>query len=210
MNRQIIDPNPNEETANHSNHKATNNRTNNVATSNDNERTSQTSKKSKATQIDGSRPQALVQEFHTTYDMPDRLRDKQSTTLNYERLGMRLSLIAEEVAELFQAVYGGVAEQSIREFLSQLPDHQERNLVETADALGDLVYVIYGMALESGIDLDAVLAEIHHSNLSKLMPDGSVKRREDGKILKGPNFSPPNIAAVLEQRQHDELESDRQ
>ena len=53
------------------------------------------------------------------------------------------------------------------------------------------------MAIESGIDLDAVLAEVQASNLSKLMPDGSVKLREDGKILKGPNFFDPNIARAL-------------
>ena len=67
----------------------------------------------------------------------------------------------------------------------------------TADALADLVYVIYGMAIESGMDLESVLAEVQASNLSKLMPDGSVKLREDGKVLKGPNFFQPNIARGL-------------
>lgn len=153
------------------------------------------------TAIDGTRPQALVAEFHNTYAMPDRIRDHQPTTLDYERLDMRMSLIAEEAAELFQAVYGGEAETQVRDLLAHLPDLGERDPIETADALGDLVYVIYGMALESGIDLDAVLAEIHRSNLSKLMPDGSVKRREDGKVLKGPNFSPPDIARVLADHQ---------
>ena len=59
------------------------------------------------------------------------------------------------------------------------------------------MYVIYGMAIESGMDLDSVLAEVQASNLSKLMPDGSVKLREDGKVLKGPNFFQPNIARGL-------------
>ena len=78
-------------------------------------------------------------------------------------------------------------------------DDGTRDIIETADALGDLVYVIYGMALESGIDLNRVLAEIQASNLSKLMPDGSVKLREDGKVLKGPNSFTPNIARALGQ-----------
>ena len=53
------------------------------------------------------------------------------------------------------------------------------------------------MAIESGMDLDSVLAEVQASNLSKLMPDGSVKLREDGKVLKGPHFFAPNIARGL-------------
>ena len=53
------------------------------------------------------------------------------------------------------------------------------------------------MAIESGMNLDSVLAEVQASNLSKLMPDGSVKLREDGKVLKGPNFFQPNIARGL-------------
>ena len=71
------------------------------------------------------------------------------------------------------------------------------SLIEAADALADLIYVIYGMAIESGMDLDSVLAEVQASNLSKLMPDGTVKLREDGKVLKGPNFFPPNVARGL-------------
>jgi len=76
-------------------------------------------------------------------------------------------------------------------------DDGQRDVIEAADALADLVYVIFGMAIESGMDLDSVLAEVQASNLSKLMPDGSVKLREDGKVLKGPNFFPPNIARGL-------------
>lgn len=155
--------------------------------------------------IDGSRPQSLVAEFHNTYEMPDRVRDAQPTSLDYSRLQMRMSLIAEEVGELFQAVYGGDALASIQKLLAEIPDQGSRDVVEAADALGDLVYVVYGMALESGIDLDAVLAEIHRSNLSKLMPDGTVRRREDGKVLKGPNFSPPDIARVLQSRLNEDI-----
>ena len=76
-------------------------------------------------------------------------------------------------------------------------DDGERDVIEAADALADLIYVIYGMAIESGMDLDSVLAEVQASNLSKLMPDGSVKLRDDGKVLKGPNFFAPNIARGL-------------
>ena len=151
--------------------------------------------------LDSSRPQALVQQFHTTYFMPDRIRDHQEPTLDYERLHMRVSLIREEFAELLGALYGKEARAIVEEATQRATkaDDGTRDIIETADALGDLVYVIYGMALESGIDLNRVLAEIQASNLSKLMPDGSVKLREDGKVLKGPNFFTPNIARALGQ-----------
>ena len=152
--------------------------------------------------LDSSRPQALVQQFHRTYFMPDRVRDGQEPTLDYERLHMRVSLIREEFAELLGAVYGKEARAIVEEATQRATaaDDGTRDIIETADALGDLVYVIYGMALESGIDLNRVLAEIQASNLSKLMPDGSVKLREDGKVLKGPNFFTPNIARALGQQ----------
>lgn len=147
--------------------------------------------------FDSSKPQELVQQFHETYSMPVRLGGQP--TLDYERLNMRMSLICEEFAELIGAVYGPAARRHIETATQQAvtDDEGTRDLVETADALADLVYVIYGMAIESGIDLDKVLAEVQASNLSKLMPDGSVKLREDGKVLKGPNFFQPNIARAL-------------
>ena len=115
---------------------------------------------------------------------------------------MRVSLIREEFAELLGAVYGKEARAIVEEATQRATaaDDGTRDIIETADALGDLIYVIYGMALESGIDLNRVLAEIQASNLSKLMPDGSVKLREDGKVLKGPNFFTPNIARALGQQ----------
>ena len=68
---------------------------------------------------------------------------------------------------------------------------------ETADALADLIYVVYGMALETGIDLAAVLAEVQRSNMSKLGSDGRPVYREDGKVLKGPGYFPPDVGGVL-------------
>ncbi len=148
--------------------------------------------------LPGDRPADLVAEFHHVYGMPNRVDEGARADLDFERLNMRMSLIKEEVTELVDAVYGGAASQELSKTLATLSDELNRDVVETADALADLIYVIYGMAFEVGIDLDEVLAEVHSSNLSKLMPDGSVKRREDGKILKGPNFREPRIAKVLE------------
>lgn len=150
--------------------------------------------------IDGSRPQHLVAEFHQVYDLPDLAVPENTPTVDFSRVHMRMGLIKEEFAELCGAVYGPAAEEALLEVFDSLPDDNLRDVVESADALGDLTYVIYGMALEAGINLDQVLAEVHRSNLSKLMPDGSVRRREDGKVLKGPGFSEPNIAAVIRSR----------
>lgn len=149
--------------------------------------------------LDPSRPGHLVAQFHNTYSMPDRLRDGAEPTVNFDRVHMRMSLIAEEFAELMGAIYGSAARAHMETAFThaQSMDTEERNVIESADALADLVYVIYGMALESGINLDKVLAEVQASNLSKLMPDGSVLLREDGKVLKGSHFFPPNVARAL-------------
>lgn len=142
-------------------------------------------------------PMELVLQFHRTYSTP--IRPFDDPTLDYERVGMRMSLITEEFAELMGAVYGPRARAIVEAATAEAvaADDGTRDVIETADALADLVYVIYGMAIESGMDLDSVLAEVQASNLSKLMPDGSVKLREDGKVLKGPNFFQPNIARGL-------------
>ena len=142
-------------------------------------------------------PMELVLQFHHTYSVP--IRPFSDPTLDYERMNMRMSLIAEEFAELMGAVYGPRARAIIEAATAEAvaADEGERDVIEAADALADRVYVVYGMAIESGMNLDSVLAEVQASNLSKLMPDGSVKLREDGKVLKGPNFFQPNIARGL-------------
>lgn len=92
---------------------------------------------------------------------------------------LRVELIKEELQELQEAIHA-------------------KDIVEVADALTDLLYVVYGAGAAFGIDLDACFEEVHESNMSKLMPDGTVKRREDGKVLKGPNFFQPDLKKVLD------------
>ncbi|CAM5558779.1 MULTISPECIES: MazG nucleotide pyrophosphohydrolase domain-containing protein [Streptomyces] len=120
-------------------------------------------------------PADLVREFHKAFGLDARTTP---TEVAPELAAHRGELLAEEAAE--------VAEVSVTGPLDRL-----------AHELADVVYVAYGTALVHGIDLDAVLAEIHRSNMTKLGPDGQVARRADGKVLKGDHYEAPNVGAVL-------------
>ena len=148
---------------------------------------------------EGDDPEALVRRFHHVYGLPVQT---DGASLERESLDMRMSLIAEEFSELVGAVYGQAARAEIESSYRRAvaADDGTRDTVETADALADLIYVIYGMALETGIDLASVLAEVQRSNMSKLGADGKPVYREDGKVLKGPDYFPPNVEAVLRRR----------
>ena len=148
---------------------------------------------------EGDDPEALVRRFHHVYGLPVQT---DGASLERESLDMRMSLIAEEFSELVGAIYGQAARAEIESSYRRAvaADDGTRDTVETADALADLIYVIYGMALETGIDLASVLAEVQRSNMSKLGADGKPVYREDGKVLKGPDYFPPNVEAVLRSR----------
>ena len=73
----------------------------------------------------------------------------------------------------------------------------DADLIEFADALGDILYVVYRLADVAGIPIDEVFAEIHRSNMTKF-PGGKIIRREDGKILKPPTWEAPKIREILE------------
>lgn len=120
----------------------------------------------------------MVAAFHRAFGIPIR----PSPTTCVPEYELRLRLLHEEVGEYRDAV-------------------KEDDVVGIADGLADIVYIAYGTALAYGIDLDAVLEEVHRSNMSKLGEDGQPILRPDGKVLKGPNYSPPDIATVL-LRQH--------
>jgi predicted HAD superfamily Cof-like phosphohydrolase len=93
---------------------------------------------------------------------------------------LRFNLLKEENEEYLEACRSG-------------------NLVEIADALGDVLYIAFGTILRHGLQdhIQAVFDEIQRSNLSKLGPDGQPIYREDGKVLKGPGYTPPNISQIL-------------
>jgi predicted HAD superfamily Cof-like phosphohydrolase len=71
------------------------------------------------------------------------------------------------------------------------------NATDTLKELADLVYVCYQYAENLGWDLDEALNRVHRSNMSKLGEDGEPVYREDGKVLKGPNYEPPNLSDLV-------------
>lgn len=148
-------------------------------------------------------PAKRVREFHETYKQPI-YRGGGPTELSEDRRLLRLDLVLEEVKELVEASGYGIHDVAWNDPAAEYdktatlrPAANQANVIEMADALGDIVYVCYGMALEMGINLDDVIAEIHRSNMSKLDSDGKPIYRDDGKVLKGPNYHKPNIAKVV-------------
>jgi len=120
---------------------------------------------------------ALVKAWHDKFRVPVLERPG----LPADRVGMRLDILEEEVRELREAVAAG-------------------DLVEVLDALCDIQYVLDGNFLEFGLHAQKAkaFAEVHASNMSKLGEDGQPVLREDGKVLKGPNFFRPNLAQFLD------------
>ena len=94
-------------------------------------------------------------------------------------MNLRFDLIKEEVSELEKAM-------------------KEKDLKEVADALTDILYVTYGAGCAYGIDLDKCFKEVQRANMSKLGKDGKPIYNEKGKVMKGPNYSEPNLKQFVE------------
>ena len=91
---------------------------------------------------------------------------------------LRIDLIKEELAELTQAMYN-------------------KDLLEVADALTDILYVTYGAGHAFGIDLDKCFDEVQNSNMSKLDKNGKPIYNESGKVMKGPNYFKPDLSKIV-------------
>lgn len=119
-----------------------------------------------------------VQEFHISFGLG--VSEDLVADLGMEKNRLRFNLMDEENKEYLEAA-------------------QNNDLIEVADALGDMLYILCGTILEHGMQykIEEVFNEIQRSNMSKLGPDGKPIYREDGKVLKGPNYSKPNIEAIL-------------
>jgi predicted HAD superfamily Cof-like phosphohydrolase len=120
-----------------------------------------------------------VKEFHEAYGLP--VLDAPAID-HAQTIKLRINLLQEELDELKAALEQG-------------------DIVETLDALTDLQYVLDGAYLSFGLHTvkTAAFDEVHRSNMSKLGADGKpIRRPEDGKVMKGPNYSPPDLKAVYE------------
>ena len=121
---------------------------------------------------------------------------------NFELAGDFMSSFGQEVLDtptLPSAHLAKLRLELIREEFEELTvATNAMDIVEIADALTDILYVVYGAGHAFGIDLDECYHEVHRSNMSKLGADGKPIYREDGKILKGPNYFHPNLKDILD------------
>lgn len=121
---------------------------------------------------------AAVHAFHAAFGLG--IQEQPTAALKKERNLLRYNLMKEENEEYLEAANDG-------------------DLVEVADALGDMLYILCGTIIEHGMQhkIEEVFEEIQRSNMSKLGEDGAPIYREDGKVLKGPNYFKPNIEEIL-------------
>ncbi|GAB2779209.1 hypothetical protein [Salinimicrobium soli] len=120
-----------------------------------------------------------VREFHQAFGLG--VKTTPTANLGEDKNRLRYNLMKEENEEYLQAA-------------------ENDDLVEVADALGDMLYILCGTILEHGMQhkIEEVFTEIQRSNMSKLGADGKPVYREDGKVLKGPNYFQPDLQKILE------------
>ena len=120
-----------------------------------------------------------VKAFHDAYKLG--FRETPKADLGSAKNNLRFNLMKEENEEYLEAA-------------------NNNDLVEVADALGDMLYILCGTIIEHGLQhkIEDVFNEIQRSNMSKLGEDGEPIYREDGKVLKGPNYFKPHIKEILD------------
>jgi predicted HAD superfamily Cof-like phosphohydrolase len=121
---------------------------------------------------------SAVQEFHTAFKIG--YSENPIANLGETKNILRYNLMKEENEEYLEAV-------------------QKNDLVEIADALGDMLYILCGTIIEHGLQhkIEAVFDEIQRSNMSKLDEDGKPIYREDGKVMKGAQYFKPDFSSIL-------------
>ena len=119
-----------------------------------------------------------VEEFHKTYKLG--ISDSPIAKLENNNHELRYELMKEENEEYLEAT-------------------KTNNLIEVADALGDMLYILCGTMIEHGMQdvMEEIFDEIHRSNMSKLDENGNPIYIEDGKVIKGPNYFKPEIEKIL-------------
>ena len=121
-----------------------------------------------------------VTAFHKAFGLG--VNNSPTTEIDEATMRLRFSLMDEENKEYLDAM-------------------KNKDLIEVADALGDMLYILCGTIITHGMQdvIDEVFEEIQCSNMSKLGSDGKPIYREDGKVLKGPNYFKPDITKILKQ-----------
>ena len=124
------------------------------------------------------KPIKSVTEFHNAFRLS--VEHKPKSDISSEITELRYNLMKEENEEYLQAV-------------------KSNDLIEIGDALGDMLYILCGTIISHGFQdkIEAIFDEIQRSNMSKLGADGKPIYREDGKVLKGPNYFKPDIEKIL-------------
>ena len=122
---------------------------------------------------------SAVEQFHEAFGLD--YTDHPTIAISEEIVNLRFNLMAEENQEYLEAAQAG-------------------DMIEVADALGDMLYILCGTLITHGMQhkIDAVFQAIQQSNMSKLGADGKPIYREDGKVLKGPDYFKPDIKGALE------------
>jgi predicted HAD superfamily Cof-like phosphohydrolase len=120
-----------------------------------------------------------VKAFHEAFKIQNN--EAPTTQLTKDEILLRYTLLREENEEYLEAANNG-------------------DIVEIADALGDQLYILFGTILKHGLQykIEEVFSEIQRSNMSKLDASGQPIYREDGKVMKGPNYFRPDIKSILE------------
>jgi predicted HAD superfamily Cof-like phosphohydrolase len=122
-----------------------------------------------------------VQAFHEAFGLG--VSQCPIDNLPKDIVNLRFNLMQEENEEYLEAA-------------------QNNDLIEIADALGDMLYILCGTILEHGLQhkIEEIFEEIQRSNMSKLGADGKPIYREDGKVMKGPSYFKPNIKSILDKK----------
>ena len=130
----------------------------------------------------------VVTDFHKAFNHP------VNKSLTQDELGLRHALIFEEYVELKAEIAAAMSDVAMYGKVSVTT--KARLLKEMAD----LQYVLSGMAVAMGLPLQEAFNRVHKSNLSKLGVDGKPQYRDDGKVLKGDNYAPPDMETLVEDK----------
>ena len=118
-----------------------------------------------------NKEQTMVKEFHEAFEL--LVQDKPGMLTTNEML-LRVKLMNEELDELISGMHMG-------------------DIVEIADGLADLLYVVYGSAVAYGLDMEPLFKEVHRSNMTKV----GGKKGADGKLLKPKTYDPPSLNKII-------------